>query len=210
MSVILRTQSRTEARSATDRGQRTRRRMVRGAAALLREHGYSGTGFREVIAATGAPRGSIYHHFPGGKAQLAGEAVEYAAGLARDAIDEALTSGDPIGALRAFVALWRSDFERSGFRAGCPIVAVAVEAHDDAPELLDAAASAFDRWQEAFAASLRKAGVPRARSARLANLVVSAVEGAIVISRARRDPKPLELAGRELEAVVADALPEPA
>jgi len=180
--------------------------MVRGAATLLRQHGYTGTGFREVIAATGAPRGSIYHHFPGGKAQLAGEAVEYAAGLAREAIAEPLDSGDPIGALRAFVALWRLEFERSGYRAGCPIAAVAVEAHDDAPELLDTAAAAFGRWQEAFAASLRTAGVARPRSERLANLVVSAVEGAIVISRARRDPEPLELAGRELEGLLAEAL----
>jgi AcrR family transcriptional regulator len=209
MSVILQPEPRAMTRPATVRGERTRQRMVRGAAALLRQHGYTGTGFREVIAATGAPRGSIYHHFPGGKAQLAGEAVEYVAGLAREAIAEPLANGDPIGALRAFLALWRADFERSGYRAGCPIAAVAVEAHDDAPELLDAAAAAFGRWQEAFAASLRKAGVQRARSERLANLVVSAVEGAIVISRAQRDPKPLELVGRELEAALTEALATP-
>src|SRR5262245_55101569 len=67
-------------------GERTRSKMVRGAAELLRERGYSGTGFREVIEITGAPRGSIYHHFPDGKAQLAGEAVEYVGALAREAI----------------------------------------------------------------------------------------------------------------------------
>jgi AcrR family transcriptional regulator len=205
MNVIMQ-RDRGEIRPATERGERTRRRMVRGAASLLRERGYTGTGFREVIEATGAPRGSIYHHFPGGKAQLAREAVDYVSGLARDAIEEPLAAGDPIGALRAFVALWRADFERSGYRAGCPIAAVAVESHDDAPELLDAAANAFARWQTAFSGSLRKAGVPAARAERLANLVVSAVEGAIVVSRARRDPEPLVLAGRELEAVLAEAL----
>src|SRR6266498_320721 len=131
MTVILQPGSGGETRPATERGERTRERMVRGAAALLREHGYTGTGFREVIEATGAPRGSIYHHFPGGKAQLAREAVDYVAGLAREAIREPLEVGDPIGALRAFVALWLADFERSGFRAGCPIAAVAVESHDD-------------------------------------------------------------------------------
>ena len=155
----------------TTEGERTRTRMVRGAAELLRERGYSGTGFREVIERTGAPRGSIYHHFPGGKAELATEAVDDVGALARQVIDSSLADGDPIGALRAFVELWRADFERSGYRAGCPIVAVAVESHDEAPELLDSAARAFERWQDAFAGSLRRAGVPTARAKRLAALV---------------------------------------
>ena len=180
--------------------------MVRGAAQLLRQHGYTGTGFREVIELTGAPRGSIYHHFPGGKAQLAGEAVELVGDLTRRAIEDALAEGDPVGALRAFVELWRADFERSGHRAGCPIVAVAVEVHDDSPELRDAADRAFAQWEVAFATSLRRAGVPRARASRLGSLVVSAVEGAIIVSRARRDPAPLLDVARELEETLRAAL----
>ena len=191
------------------RGERTRRRMVRGAAQLLRQRGYTGTGFREVIELTGAPRGSIYHHFPGGKAQLAEEAVAYAGEAARQVIDDALVAGDPVRALRAFVELWRADFERSEGAAGCPIVAVAVETHDDAPELLEAAAGAFAAWQDAFAASLRRAGVGRARSARLAALVVAAVEGAIVLSRAEGDPSPLLDVAAELERTLRDALASP-
>ena len=180
--------------------------MVRGAAQLLRERGYTGTGFREVIERTGAPRGSIYHHFPGGKAQLAGEAVDYVGGLARGAIERSFAEGGPIAGLRAFVEIWRADFERSGYRAGCPIVAVAVENHEDAPELLDSAARAFDAWTSAFAESLRTAGVPSERADRLSTLVVSAVEGAIVLSRAERDPKPLLDVAAELEDLIAAAL----
>jgi AcrR family transcriptional regulator len=191
----------------THEGERTRKRMVRGAAQLLRERGYTGTGFREVVEVTGTPRGSIYHHFPGGKAQLAGEAVDWIAGLARGAIEQSFAEGGPVAGLRAFVELWRADFERSGYRAGCPIVAVAVENHDDAPELLDVAARAFDAWRTAFAASLRDAGVPEPRAERLAALVVSAVEGAIVLSRAERDPKPLLDVAAELEDAIAAALP---
>jgi AcrR family transcriptional regulator len=181
--------------------------MVRGAAQLLRERGYTGTGFREVIEVTGTPRGSIYHHFPGGKAQLAGEAVDWIAGLARGAIEQSFAEGGPITGLRAFVEIWHADFERSGYRAGCPIVAVAVENHDDAPELLDVAASAFEAWRTAFAGSLRDAGVTEDRADRIAALVVSAVEGAIVLSRAERDPKPLLDVAAELEEVIAAALP---
>jgi AcrR family transcriptional regulator len=190
----------------TPGGEKTRRRMVRGAAQLLRERGYTGTGFREVIERTGAPRGSIYHHFPGGKAELAGEAVEYVGGLARGAIERSFAEGGPIAGLRAFVELWRADFERSGYRAGCPIVAVAVESHDEAPELLDSAARAFDAWRSAFADSLRTAGADDARADGLATLVVSAVEGAIVLSRAERDPAPLLGVAAELEDVIAAAL----
>jgi AcrR family transcriptional regulator len=190
----------------TAAGEHTRRKMVRGAAELLRQRGYSGTGFREVIEITGAPRGSIYHHFPDGKAQLAGEAVEYVGALARDAISASFEDADPIGALRTFVELWRADFERSGYRAGCPIAAVAVENHDEAPELLDAAARAFEQWRLAFADCLRRAGVAPARSESLAVLVVSAVEGAIVLSRAERDSAPLLGVARELELTLEAAL----
>ena len=176
--------------------------MVRGAAELLRQRGYTGTGFREVIAVTGAPRGSIYHHFPGGKAQLAGEAVDYVGALA----SESIADDDPIAALRAFVDLWRAGFERSGYRAGCPIAAVAVESHDEDPQLLDSAAAAFRRWREAFSNGLRTRGLPADRADRLAALVVAAVEGAIVLSRAERDPAPLLDVAAELELAIEDAL----
>jgi AcrR family transcriptional regulator len=187
-------------------GEQTRQRMIRGAAQLLRERGYTGTGFREVIELTGAPRGSIYHHFPGGKAELAAEAVDFAGSMARGAIDSALADGDPRAALRAFVDLWRAEFERSGYRAGCPIAAVAVETHDDAPELLDAAERAFAAWRSAFADLLRRAGVEDARATRLATVVVSAVEGAIVLSRAEHDAGPLLDVADELESLVSAAL----
>ena len=192
----------------SDRGIKTRKRMVRGAAQLLRERGYTGTGFREVIELTGAPRGSIYHHFPGGKAELAGEAVDYVGSLARQVIDESLADGDPIGALRAFVELWRADFERSGRRAGCPIVAVAVENHEEAPELLDAADRAFDQWEDAFAGALRRAGRGPRRGRRGSRRSLCRPSRArSSLSRARRDPQPLLDVARELEATLRAALP---
>ena len=105
--------------------------------------------------------------------------------------------------------MWLDAFERSGGRAGCPVVAIAVETHDDAPELLDAAGDAFAGWQRRFSSSLRGAGVPRDRADRLAALVVSAVEGGIVLSRAQRDPRPLLAVARELEDTLRDAIPGP-
>lgn len=186
----------------------SRERMVRSAAFLLREHGYAGTGFRDVIAHSEAPWGSIYHHFPGGKAQLAEEAVRYAGDLVAQLIEHS-PPDDPVVALRGFVAIWRQGLESSEFRAGCPVVAVATEAPADQPALSEAAAHAFAQWEQALATTLRRAGIPRARSRRLATITVAGIEGAIVLSRARRTTQPLDDVGKELElalrAAIADA-----
>ena len=182
----------------------SKERMVQSAALLFRERGYSGTGFRDVIEHSGAPRGSIYHHFPGGKAQLAKEAVRYASDVVAARIERVAGEGDPGAMLRTYIAGWRRTLERSDFRAGCPIVAVAVESHER-PELADAVNDAFARWEGMFARTLRAAGIPRARAARLATLTVTSIEGAVVLCRARRDTKPLDDVGRELEAVIEAA-----
>lgn len=183
----------------------TRERMVRSAALLLREHGYAGTGFREVVAHAEAPWGSIYHHFPGGKAQLAEEAVAYAGDLVTHVLAES-PADDPVAALRLFRTIWARALEASDFRAGCPVVAVATEAPADAPALTDAAAAAFTRWTDQLAAILRRAGVPRTRARRLATTVVAATEGAIVLCRAARSTRPLDDVGRELELMITGAL----
>src|SRR4051794_39366422 len=147
----------------------SRDRMIQSAALLFREHGYSGTGFREVIKHSGAPRGSIYHHFPGGKEQLAAETVQWASAVIERRIARAAENGDPIVALGLFVDAWRKVLEDSNFRAGCPVVAVAAEA-DAGPAATAAAAAAFARWQELIAHALLDAGVGRTDARRLATL----------------------------------------
>src|ERR1700761_9551088 len=148
----------------------SRNRMIQSAALLFREHGYSGTGFRDVIEHSGAPRGSIYHHFPGGKEQLAAETVAWAAGVIERRLDRAARGGDPIAALGMFVDSWREVLEDSNFRAGCPIVAVAAEA-DAGSTASAAAAAAFARWRDLLARALLTAGVGRATARQLATLV---------------------------------------
>ncbi|WP_018657280.1 TetR/AcrR family transcriptional regulator [Actinomadura flavalba] len=181
----------------------SRERMVRSAAYLFRERGYSGTGFRDVIAHSGAPRGSIYHHFPGGKAELAEEAVRYAGEFLNAGIQAAVEAGDATAAVEAFVGWWRHVLVRSEFRAGCPVTAVTVEAHDDAPQLASAAARAFDLWEDTLATGLGNAGVADDRAARLARLIVAAVEGATILCRAHRDVRPLDEVVAELKSLVA-------
>lgn len=182
-----------------------RAKLLFGAIALLRERGLRGTSFGAVVERTGAPRGSIYHHFPGGKAQLVEEAVD----VVGDAVDGLIAQAgeDPRVALRAFVDGWRSQLEATAFRAGCPVVGVVAELGDDeAGGLAAATARAFERWSGRFATLLRGRGLGRRESERLATLVVAAIEGAVLLSRARRDDLPLRDVGRELDSLLVQRL----
>jgi AcrR family transcriptional regulator len=181
-----------------------RERMTRSAASLFGERGFSGTGLRDVIAHSSTPRGSIYHHFAGGKAELAREAVRHAADAVAARVGDAARGGDPIATLHAWVDYWREALRESGFRAGSAVLAVAAEP-DEQTGARAAAAAAFDGWAEAFAATLQGAGVKRKKAARLAMLAVTAIEGAVVVSRARGDTLALDQVERELEAAIESA-----
>jgi AcrR family transcriptional regulator len=184
----------------------SRQRMLQSAAMLFREQGLSGTGLRDVVDHSGAPRGSIYHHFPHGKAQLAEETVRYVGNSYVAALQLAGWSADPVAGLKTTLGWWKETLEATGFHAGCPIVAVAAEAHHEAPELSLAAAGAFEAWEEVVAGALEEHGVEKAQAQRLATLYFAAMEGAIVLCRARRSTQPLDEVARELEAAIRAAL----
>lgn len=111
----------------------SRERMVNSTVALLREYGASATSIDRVLAHSGAPRGSVYHHFPGGRTQLVEEAVALAGDFMAGVIEAAMQADDPVAAIDKFFTVWRDQLVKSRFRAGCPIVAVAVETNDEAP-----------------------------------------------------------------------------
>ncbi len=195
------------AREAAGGAAHSRQKMITSAALLLRERGMSGMSFGDVIEHSGAPRGSIYHHFPGGKDQLVAEAVRFAGDYAAGTIERAARDGgDPVAVLRAFTAGWRTVLEASDFRAGCPVVAVAVEAHDDDSALAGAASEVFVAWRTALESLLCAQGIPAARSRRLATTTVAAIEGAVVMCRAERDVQPLSDVSGELERMLTSAL----
>ncbi len=184
-----------------------RERMVVSAALLIRERGAQSTAIADVLEHSGAPRGSAYHYFPGGRTQLLCEAVDYAADHMVRHLDAAPSCLDALDELFARQAELLRD---SDFRAGCPVVAVAVEAGDpDAAErpVLDRAAAAFTRWHEVLAARLRADGVAGDRADDLAVLALSAFEGALVIARAQRDDEPLRRVHTHLAEMIQAALP---
>lgn len=180
----------------------TRTRMIHGAAQLVGTRGAASMSLRELAKAAGVPIGSTYHHFPGGKQQLVEEAVRTIGTHVNRRIEAARDRG-PAAALDELAAEWREVLERSEFRTGCAVLAVATE---DDPGLGAVATQVFDGWEESLRSVLVDAGVDRRRAPRLAMLVVAAIEGAVALCRAERSIRPLEDTVVELRTLLDDAV----
>jgi AcrR family transcriptional regulator len=169
--------------------------MVESAVTLLAKQGLQGTSFSEVIEASGAPRGSLYHHFPGGKDELVGSALDVAAASALTPLEQlAGESAETIA--KTFLATWREVLSRSQFRAGCAVLAVAVAT--DSPELLDHTASVFRSWRGRLAQLLSQGGLTSTDAARMAATLVASTEGAVVLSRAEQSMEPFDLVADQM------------
>jgi AcrR family transcriptional regulator len=186
--------------------------MVRSAAQLIRRQGVSGTGMRQIVLAAEAPRGSLQHYFPGGKEELVAEALSWMGGIAARRVRRHLETLDPAtpGALlSAIVNDWRVDLGAEGFAAGCPLVAAAADNATGSAQLRDVIRKAFDGWQEPLSAALEALGVPGRRAPNLALLIISALEGAIILSRIRKDTHPLDVLVAEMGPVLDSTVTRP-
>jgi AcrR family transcriptional regulator len=188
--------------------QDARSRMVSGAADMLGRRGLTAMTVRELARHAGAPLGSTYHYFPGGKAQLAAEAVRWADARTAGHLQSAAGAG-PAALLDALLHAWRDTLVSSDFRCGCAVLAVAVQnaTDDDDAAPRDAAVFAFSNWTTILAAALRDAGAGHPDAADTATLIVAAVEGAVAMSRAERSTDPLAAVGRRLHAMLAALRP---
>ena len=204
------------ARASQARAFPPRERMVRSAAQLIRRKGVSGTGMREIVTEADAPRGSLQHYFPGGKEELVSDALlwmgDVAARRTKRCLSE-LKSRTPSALLASIVDTWRRDLTNEEFSAGCPLVAAAADTAATSERLRQVLGRAFDGWLEPLSESLVDLGVPSDRSDNLAIVIISALEGAIILARIRRDLTPfdalvLEL-GPLLDAVARPAIPAP-
>jgi TetR/AcrR family transcriptional regulator, lmrAB and yxaGH operons repressor len=184
----------------------TRDRMVQGAARLLAQRGLQETSFSEVLELTGAPRGSIYHHFPEGKDQLIASAVDLAGAHAIALIDR--TDGRPAADVTAhFLGMWREVLVRSNYKAGCSVLAVTIAT--DSTDLLDHAATVFRTWRLRLAELLRTGGLGELDASRFAAILIAGTEGAVVLSRAEQSMEPFELVADQLTAQVAGLAANP-
>ncbi len=192
----------SETRSGEARAPRgaVRTRMVEGAVRLLATKGVEGTSFAEVLQATDSPRGSLYHHFPGGKPELLHAALDLASDRGLAAMEA--TRGQPAAVvIERFLALWRGLLNYSRLSAGCAVMAVTVAANDD--ELLDHAGSIFRAWTELLAGLCEAGGMEPESARSLAVTVIAATEGAVAMCRAERSIEPFEEVHNVLLLLVA-------
>jgi len=175
-----------------------RDRLLDGAGRLLAERGYAAMELRDVAERGKAPRGSIYHHFPRGKAQLAAEAAALDGVRTRDVLEKSLANNGVKGTLRLFADFFRRQSARHPELIGCPVAAAAL-AHPEDPELAAVATEAFTSWEAPIAASLESEGIAPKDAAAFAALTVSTIEGALLRTRAAASHEPLDLAVSGLE-----------
>jgi AcrR family transcriptional regulator len=158
-------------------------KMVAGAVRLLATRGLEGTSFAEVLDITGAPRGSVYHYFPGGKLELMHAALDLASGRALAEM-EVVRGKPPADVVARFLALWRILLERSNVTAGCAVLAVTVATNND--DVLSHAGDIFSQWTDLLANLCEIGGMGEEYSRQLAITVIAATEGAVAICRAER------------------------
>ncbi len=191
LSVIVKSKERTDSRAS----------MVRSAASLIRTRGVNATSFSDVLADSGAPRGSIYHHFPDGKEQLAGDAIRWTSDrvLAHQRGCRATT---PAGVLDCFIDMWRQVVLASGGAAGCVVAGVAIDTVAGDRPLIDVVRATFRSWVDLLTEQLVAVGVPGRRAARVALAVVAGMEGALILCRAEGNSVPLETVAAELKRLL--------
>ncbi|MEV5575254.1 TetR/AcrR family transcriptional regulator [Spirillospora sp. NPDC052269] len=188
---------------AGNKGAQTSARLVESMLELVQRRGYSGTGLTTVTEHAGAPKGSLYFHFPEGKEALGEKAVELAAERFASLLTDAVLETAPPGeVLRNVIDVLARMLADSDFQLGCPVSVVALEmgAHND--RLRTACANAFDSWITPVAAYLAAHGRPDAEARSLATALVSMIEGALIVSRAQRSVEPLRNAADALARLV--------
>lgn len=171
----------------------TRRRMIETTTQLLRRQGYNGTGLNQIVEQSKAPKGSLYHFFPGGKDHLVEEAVREGAHEVELQMRAALTNAPTVAkGLAALVAGIIEQLRTTNFEGGCPISTVALETASTDGRVRSACSEAFDNIQTVIENALRDEGRKPAEARSMANLIMCAYEGALLLSRTHHDTRPLE------------------
>ncbi|MGH3543912.1 MAG: TetR/AcrR family transcriptional regulator [Mycobacterium sp.] len=187
-------------RARSKRGD-TRTNMLISAAEVMRERGAAGVTIDEVLTRSGAPRGSVYYHFPDGRHQILTEALRYAGDAITADIDAAAGRGAMV-LLRQFVEFWERLLADSDFNAGCPVVAAAIGSATDEVRLTAEAGQIFARWRTALTRAIVADGLPESDADSLAVMSIAALEGAVVLCRSTRCTDPLRKVHDQLEFLI--------
>ncbi|MFE8950026.1 TetR/AcrR family transcriptional regulator [Streptomyces sp. NPDC007856] len=185
----------------------TRQRIVHAGTELFRRSGYTGTGMKQIAEAAEAPFGSIYHFFPGGKAQL-GEEVIRTSGAAYLGLITTLMAPyeDRVAATADAFAAAADTLAELDFADPCPIATVAMEVAGTNDTLRRATSEVFDSWIDHLAAYYAQGGMREPAARETASSVIALLEGAFMLGRAARSAEPVRAAGTAAAAIVRMAL----
>lgn len=192
---------------STAKGERSRARLVGATAALLQRQGYHATGLGQIVQESGAPRGSLYFYFPGGKEELACTALAESGEAMRQQLEAVIAAApDPGAAVEDVCRVLGQALAGSGYAHGCPLATVALEAAADSDAVREVCATHYARWEHSIAARLCAAGAAPESAAELATFILATIEGALLLAKVKRDLGPLEQAGRMLAGMMRDLL----
>ena len=181
----------------------SRDRLLDTAVDLLQRQGYHGTGLNELLERSGAPRGSLYHYFPGGKEQIGAEAIARAGGQVAGAVEHLLRAGPSVAdAVEALAGLLAAGLEASAFERGCPVATTALEVTPRSEPIRAAVQASFESWLAPLRERLQATGFGPEQAAQRADLTIATLEGALVLARARQNAEVLREAGRQLRPLL--------
>ncbi|MDX1614360.1 MAG: TetR/AcrR family transcriptional regulator [Candidatus Promineifilaceae bacterium] len=184
--------------------------IIEATCQLLEAQGFHGTGLNQILAESEAPKGSLYHYFPGGKEELTAAAVERSGHAVAARIRQGLEPiNDPAETIPEFIRKIAWGVEVSGFQAGGPLTMVAMETVTSSQHLNQTCRSAYQRLQGAFQERLEAGGLSAGRAAELAQFITAAIEGGIILSRTYHTGDPLRRVAEELGRVLKVETPSP-
>lgn len=191
-----------------EKSEETRRKLTQTMSHLLRTQGFYATPIQQVLKESGIPKGSLYYHFPKGKVELAAGSVEKSA----DAIVELMgeinrKARDPMDSLQTFCDFYIEELNREDFTMGCPIATITLEAAATNDVIQRACQSSFERFNTIFIDTLRQYGIDHTTAAEMAIISLSSIEGALMLCKAQRSTRPLELVRDNLVRQIAELLP---
>jgi TetR/AcrR family transcriptional repressor of lmrAB and yxaGH operons len=189
------------------KSEETKERLLRAMGRLLRVQGYHATGISQILAESGVPKGSLYHHYPDGKAELAAAAVELSNGRIMTYLNELVAAVEhPIKTIEVFCHYYMQQLNESGFMKGCPIATVTLETAAMIDPIQTSCKQAFEEMTELFSALLESHGVDTETAQELGVVAICSIEGALILCRANRNTRPLEMVRdniiRQLEQVL--------
>jgi len=173
-----------------------RQAIIQAAAVLFRRRGYAATGLNDIVERSRAPKGSLYHYFPRGKAQIGEAAVRSAGALVRRTLEQlAAETPDAAALVQAYAGRVAGWMEQSDWRDGCPITTVILETAAQDETIRAAGLEAFAAWEAVISDRLLAEGLSGPEADRLAGVAIAMLEGSLIRARLLRSPTPILEAG---------------